>query len=443
MIETIQLKRTCLLAVLILGVCFAAQTVHAATFVVGTCKSGTHYTTIQAAVNAASTAGPSVVDVCPGTYNEQVTITKNRLTLAGIQAGTADFAALYPPIGGLATNGADIFGNQVATQIFVKNASGVIIKNLTVDGTGNKVAPCVPYTMEGIYFQNSSGTITNNVVRNQYQTDFAHNGPCQNGLAINVESLTSTSNVTVAHNSVRAYQKNGITATGAANGVASDGPYVQIINNYIVGLGATAMNWKTPGAAENGIQVGFGASGQILENTINDNIWALDTIDDTGDAASGIIIFASPSFTVIHNNVNSAQYGILIESDTGDGYGTADHTFISDNDISGTQIFDAIDLCSSGNTAQGNNIFGSAESAIHLDDECGGTGNNNTVFQNTITEGCAGVLLGTGTGNVVRTNNVYNDVNFTTLAGDACNPPAEATSKNGHRPRPSPYMPMR
>ncbi|MFZ3266628.1 MAG: right-handed parallel beta-helix repeat-containing protein [Terriglobales bacterium] len=443
MVETIRLKRVCLCAALLLGVCFAAQTAYAATYVVGTCKSGTHFTTIQAAVNAATASGPSVIDVCPGSYYEQVTITQSKLTLAGIQIGTEDFAAIYPPAAGLAINGADIFGNQVATQIFVKNASGVTIKNLTVDGTGNNVAPCVPYTMEGIYFQNASGTITNNVVRNQYQTNFAHNGPCQNGLAINVESLTNTSNVTVAHNSVRAYQKNGITATGAATGVETAGPFVLILDNYIVGLAATDMNWKTPGAAENGIQVGFGASGEILQNTINDNIWALDTINDTGDAASGIIIYASSNFTVIHNNVNSSQYGILTESDTADGYGTADHTFISDNDISGTQIFDAIDLCSSGNTAQGNNIFGSAESAIHLDDTCGGTGNNNTVLQNTITEGCAGVLLGTGTGNIVRTNNVYSSVNFTTLAGDACNPPAGPTSKNHKRLRPSPYMPMR
>lgn len=443
MFEEIRSKRTCLSVAIILGMCFAAQSVYAATYVVGTCKSGTHFTSIQAAVNAATTAGPSLIDVCPGNYYEQVTIAKSKLTLVGLQIGTADFAALYPPSGGLSINGADIFGGQVAAQIFVKNASGVIIRNLTVDGIGNDVATCVPYTMEGIYFQNSSGTISNNVVRNQYQTNFAHDGSCQNGLAINVESLTDTNTVVVAHNSVRAYQKNGITATGAATGVASAGPIVQILNNYIVGLAATGMNWKTPGAAENGIQVGFGASGQILENTINDNIWALDTIDDTADAASGIIIYASPGFIVMHNNVNSAQYGILTVSDTGDGYGTADHTVISNNNITGTQIFDAVDLCSSSNSVELNNIYGSAESAIHLDDTCGGTGNSNIVSQNTITEGCAGVLLGTGTGNVVKTNNLYSSVNNTTLGGDTCNPPAAPTSKNRQRPRPSPFMPMR
>ena len=266
MTKTIQFMRASLWVamVAILGFCCLTQAAQAATLIVGTCKSGTHFTSIQAAVNAASTAGPTVIDVCPGNYYEQVTITKNKLTLAGIQVGTSDLATIYPPAGGLAINGADIFGGQVATQIFVKNASGVIIRNLAVDGIGNNVAPCVTYTMDGIYVQNSSATITNNVVRNQYQTNFARDGSCQNGLAINVESLTDTNTVVVAHNSVRAYQKNGITATGAATGVASAGPVVQILNNYIVGLAATGMNWKTPGAAENGIQVGFGASGTIL-----------------------------------------------------------------------------------------------------------------------------------------------------------------------------------
>jgi hypothetical protein len=442
MSETMQLIRRSLWLAVIAGVCFAAQVSQATTYVVGTCKSGTHYSSIQAAVNAASQKGPSVINVCPGSYHEQVSITKSKLTLQGIMSGTADAAILYPPNSGLAVNGSDIFGNSVATQIFVKNATNIIIKNLTVDGTGNNVTPCVPYNMEGIYFQNSSGLITNSVVRNIYQTDFAHDGLCQNGLAINVESLTNGSSVTVAHNSVRAYQKNGITATGAANGDPSAGPVVSFLNNYIVGLAATGMNWSTPGAAENGIQVGFGASGQILQNTINDNIWGPDTISDVSDAASGIIIFASPNFTVMHNSINTAQYGILTESDTSDGYGTADHTVISNNTITGTQIFDAIDVCSNTNTVELNAIFGSAESAIHLDDTCGGTGKNNVVGQNTITEACAGVLLGTGAGNTVKTTNVYSDVSYTTLAGDACNPPAAPAANHRTRVRPSLYKPM-
>jgi hypothetical protein len=108
-------------------------------------------------------------------------------------------------------------------------------------------------------------------VRNQFQTDFVDFGGWQNGLAVNVESLTSGNIVTVSNNSVHAYQKNGITATGAATGAGSPGPNVTISGNYIVGLGATAMNWPG-GAGENGVQVGFGASGTVSGNTVNDNI---------------------------------------------------------------------------------------------------------------------------------------------------------------------------
>ena len=92
---------------------------------------------------------------------------------------------------------------RLAPQIFVQNNATVTISHLTVDGTGNLIAGCSAPTLEGIYFQNSSGTITGNVVRNQFQTDFADYGGCQNGLGINVESLTDSSVVTFTLNSRR------------------------------------------------------------------------------------------------------------------------------------------------------------------------------------------------------------------------------------------------
>jgi hypothetical protein len=438
--------RVCLslVGMLVLGVSSVA---HAAPLphkiYVGTCFFPSA-PTIQAAVNGVAPGG--VVDVCPGTYPEQVMINQS-LTLAGVTSGTGAAAVVVPPVTGMATNGSDIFGNPVSAQIFVQNSTGVIIQNLTVDGTGNNIVGCVAATFEGIYFQNSSGTIRHNVVRNQFQTDYADYGGCQNGLAINVESETGSSDVTVASNSVRAFQKNGITATGSANGTGSPGPVVLISGNYIVGLAATAMNWQPGGgAAENGIQVGFGATGTVTQNTVNDNIWGPDTFADTGDAASGILIYASQGFNVTANKVNSAQFGIVADSDP--TYGTADGTKVSNNLIAGTQIFDAVDLCSSTNTAQSNTIFGSAESGIHIDDSCG-SGNNNTVTSNVINEACAGILLGANnTGNTTSPNTFDNVVN-TTLSGDTCTSPtyapaARIVASTSHKtPRPSPYKPMR
>jgi pectin methylesterase-like acyl-CoA thioesterase len=102
---------------------FAGQAAHASTIVVGSCKSSlTSFSTIQAAVNAAP-AG-STIDVCPGSYPEQVTISAKSLTLIGVLAGTNDAVVLVPPSGGLTTNATDIGGGAVAAQIFVENSTG-------------------------------------------------------------------------------------------------------------------------------------------------------------------------------------------------------------------------------------------------------------------------------------------------------------------------------
>jgi hypothetical protein len=430
-------------------IAIASQTLFATNSTVGLCTGpGTHYTSIGAAVTAAGSG--STIDVCPGTYAEQVTINMP-LKLIGIIGGTGDAPTVVPPNGGLIQNGVDIFGNPVAAQIFVASSGSVTISDLTVDGTGNNIAGCGYPTLEGIYFQNTTGTISKNAVRNQFQTNFVDYGGCQNGLAINVESTSSSNTVTITSNSVRSYQKNGITATGAATGPGSPGPTVAVSANYVVGLGATPMNWPG-GAGENGIQVGFGAKGTISTNTVNDNIWYGEYPQynygglggpTPGNGASGILVYASEGISITSNNVGSAQFGIA--TDTDPTYGPGDSTTIESNKVTGTQVFDAIDACSNSNTVESNTIYGSAESGVHIDDSCG-SGNNNTVTKNIINEACAGVLLGTGSGNISAPN-TYSNVTNTTLAGDTCSSPAvksqEAGSKERQAPRSSPYMPTR
>jgi Right handed beta helix region len=451
----------CCLALIVLAA-FSGQALAGST-AAGLCAApGTHYTTIQAAVTAAEAlTPPNTVRVCPGSYTEQVLITGS-LTLEGVPSTppTQDAAVILPPAPGLATNGNDIFGNPAAAQIFIKGPGiTVTISNLTVDGTGNNIAGCGAATLEGIYFQNASGKITKSTVRNQFQTDFADYGGCQNGLAINVENADGSSNVTVSNNSVRSYQKNGITATGASTGPGSSGPTVTISGNYIVGLGAAPMNWPG-GAAENGVQIGFGASGTVSGNTVNDNIWWGEYPQfnyaglggpTSGNAASGILVYSSDGITITGNNVGSAQFGIVTVTDPSDSTycnggpcGPADSTIITSNKVSGTQVFDAIDICSSSNTVKSNTIYGSAESAIHVDESCG-SGNYNSVTNNTINEACAGILEGNNTG--TYSPNTFSNVSYTTLAGDSCTAPmasvTKATASKRSVTRSSPYKPNR
>lgn len=415
MLKKRKLLRACLTVTAALFACCLGQTAQGAvtTVAVGTCRSGlTSYATIQQAVNA-SPAG-TTIDVCPGSYAEQVSITKN-LTLIGVAGGTADAPTIVPPAGGLIANSSDPSGggSPVAAQIVVTApATSVTVERLTVDGTGNQVTGCASFggsvpLIVGIYFLNVSGTITQNAVRNQIQ-DTADQD-CPNGLGIYAESGGgAVTTVTISNNTVRNYQQNGITANGFGDGSA--GPAATITNNTVPGTGATATSGK------NGIQIGFGATGQITGNTTIQDIYALSS--NNGDAGVGILVFASSGITVSNNVVGNTQFGIVTES-AGPGF-LADTTSVTGNRIIGTEMFDGIDLCSNGNTATGNIVNSSTEAGIHLDDSCGSTGNNNTVKTNTINEACAGILTGTGTsGNVDTPNTIFNVID-TSLAGDTC-----------------------
>ena len=376
---------------------------------VGSCTgSGKHYATIQAAVTAA--AAGAIIDVCPGTYPEQVAISKN-LTLRGIKNGTLYAPTIVVPSSGLAANGTNIAGDSVAAQIFVKGAD-VTISHITVDGGNNGLSDCAINPM-GIYYQNSSGRITANAVRNVIMAP-PHQG-CPVGLAINVESNSGTPAVTVSDNSVRNYDKNGIVASGPGTG---GGPAVIVTGNTVIGIGATTAT------AQNGIQISYGATGSVTFNNIADDLYINPPCGAAGlpacYAGSGLLIYASSGITATNNKVDSTQLGIVTVTDP--TYGTANDAVIKSNHIGGTQTYDAIDLCSDGNTAESNTIYGTGESGIHVDDGCPpSTGSNNIVTDNTINEACAGILLGTGTGNTTSPDSFMN-VTHTTLAGDTCSP---------------------
>lgn len=139
--------------------------------VVGTCKAGTLFTTIQAAVNAA-TAG-STIQVCPGTYAEQITIT-TPLTLKGVPAGAAGTVVIQPPAAGLsASSTSEIFGNLYA-NVYVHGTEGVTLNNLVIQGNGG--GPCINAGFSiGVLNQGGNGLVTNSL--------FVNSAPCQHSIA--------------------------------------------------------------------------------------------------------------------------------------------------------------------------------------------------------------------------------------------------------------------
>jgi hypothetical protein len=173
------------------------------------------------------------------------------------------------------------------------------------------------------------------------------------------------------------------------------------------------------GIAQNGIQIGYGATGTVQNNTVADDIY---NGDPSAGTASGILIYDSGDMSITGNSVAFTQNGIAIQTD---GSQSDNNNTLTNNQVVNTQLGDGIDLCSNGNTVTSNAVFSSSQSGIHLNSSCGSstsTGNDNALSRNVVNDACAGVLLGSGTGNTFATAGVYANVANTTLAGDTCTP---------------------
>jgi nitrous oxidase accessory protein NosD len=321
------------------------------------CPTAT-FTSIQDAINAADPG--SLIRICPGTYREQLSIDKS-LSIEG------DNGAIVLPTR-MVANTTGSSGAPIAAAILVKNAGNVEIEGLIVDTTNNGITQCSP-DLIGILYQNSSGSIEHNAVRNT-KLSVSLNG-CQSGDAIVVQSLGGeTSKVNIDDNNVHDYQKNGITGN-------ESGTEVTITNNVVTGLGPTT------GAAQNGIQIGFGAKGGVLRNTVTDNIWApCVSLTNCAFNATGILVFQSDDVRVEHNSVATNQVGI---------FANGQKAKIESNNISNSLVLIGIDLAGDNNLASRNDVANSGQAAILIE------GNDNNVQSNDITEAPIGILKLSGT----------------------------------------------
>jgi hypothetical protein len=275
----------------------------------------------------------------------------------------------------------------------------------------------------GIYYQNASGTVTQSGILNERLGSGLEG--CQSGDGIFVQSGAGTSTVTVTATVVQNYQKNGITGNELGTNLTVSG-------STVIGQGPTLTN----AAAENGIQIAFNAAGTVTNNTVMDDVWAGDP---SIAIATGILVYASTGVTITGNTVGNSQSGIIVFSDP--TYGSADGATIMNNKVSATHVYDGIDTCSDNNFIKSNTVNGSDESGIHVDDQCLNpgdlpTGNGTTVQQNTINVACAGVLKGSGSGNVFASNTYFN-VSVTEAGGNTCTPPLARTKRAKHHYQPA------
>lgn len=333
---------------------------------------GATFSHIQDAI--AQAADGAEIRVCAGIYDEAISI-RTSIHLMGDTGATIMPSHLLPNATSLTS------GSQFSAILQVMDADEVTIEGVVFDAGAASITQCSP-DLIGILFQNSSGTIKQNTVRNT-KLGASLNG-CQSGLGIFVQSGNGgTSEVVIAENHVTDYQKNGITADEL-------GTIVTIRDNDVIGQGATT------GAAQNGIQIGYGATGEISHNFVTGHIWSPCT--SAGQClyfATGILVEQSDHVSVEGNSVGNNQVNILIN-------GRDAH--VARNRVYGAVVLDGIQILGDDSSAEDNRIVNSTEAAISV------YANNITVRDNIIINAPIGILQASSAIGLRRSNNRFVDV---------------------------------
>ena len=257
----------------------------------GTFREDTNWTpngTVAFEIATATTLDGCLVDVSgsnPTMYTLLSDCTTDHTIVVPQHAGGTTFDGNHHSITAVDPAGGHFKGAVVQAQA---GSNVMIVKNTTVQASNLQTA-CDGGVdrLRGILFDGVRGTITNNVVTNIEQT--ANGDGCQEGNAIEARNEPFTTAgpdkaVVITNNMITQYQKSGIVANGS---VAAT-----ITNNSVTGDGPITF------IAQNGIQVGFGATAVVKMNSSSGNNYT-----PKSDLACGLLLFQADGVKASSNNL--------------------------------------------------------------------------------------------------------------------------------------------
>jgi len=390
MLSNWRLRRACCIGLVLSG--FAAPGA-AATWVVdqdglaSAADCGAAQPAFSSIGTAIAAAGErDLIVVCPGTgpYDEQLTINK-ALTIRGF----VQTEVVIRPTA-IVTNTTSLFSGAPMAALVVVTDTTATLANVVIDGGGTEWgSSCGAPNLVGVFYRNASGAIADSTVRNIRLA--AGLEGCQAGIGIFAQSGgAGESDLTVDGVSVHDFQKNGIVGNEV-------GTTITVTNSVVRGDPPTNVS------VQNGVQIGFGATGAITENRILELIYPACTFPyepgggcDTG-ASFGVIVFdAGEGLRITDNAIGNTQVGVYI----GGGIiqpGTQNTQVVS-NLISATHVFHGVVIVGNGNTVSRNVITSSDGAGVLL------SGDSNLAIGNRIQEAVIGIWDLSGIGNSYPTS---------------------------------------
>jgi len=247
-----------------------------------------HFTYIQEAVDAA--AASDVINVAAGTYEEQVVVTTGGLTLDGAGSGAdpASNTIIKSPVS--LTYSFDS-GSINYPIVGFDGVTGVTIEDCRIDGAGRGNANS---RFCGIAFWNAGGDVSACYLTGVRDTPFSG---AQHGVAVYAYNNTGGPyTLGVTDTNVDDFQKTAMALNGNGLSVAVDGC-------DITGQGHTGVT------AQNGIQIGFGAGGSVIDCSVSDIGWTGGTW-----TASGILFYEGSTVNISGSTaVSNCQASVLCQ----------------------------------------------------------------------------------------------------------------------------------
>jgi hypothetical protein len=289
---------------------------------IGTDKSCTKpgFNTISAALAAA--APGATINVCGGTYNEQLAITQ---AVKLIARGAVTVAGPASPADDLTSCDADGGSQPNQDVVDICGSGTVTITGFTIEGTWPSDV-CYD-SLYGVAVLGGADLIMSNSTVAGAGGDPQTDG-CQGGVGIQVGEATSgttadTGSATLTNDIINTYQKNGITIDGTGSSAV-------LKTDTVTGTG------ETPATAQNGIQVSDGATATISGTLVTGNECD-DTAGGCGSGAfdtqaTGILLFDAGTTKVMNSTVNGNDDGIYNVEDYAWAYYTPPATFTPINE---------------------------------------------------------------------------------------------------------------
>jgi parallel beta-helix repeat protein len=278
------------------------------TYIVGTCKSGTRFSTIQSALDASP--APNTVEVCPGIYSEQITIS-HPVTLEGIAEGNGSLAEIELP-SDYTANASVVFApgdspEPAIAQVYVNNVIGgtADLKNLDVNGVGFGSSDSI---FVGVLYNQSSGTINQVTTSAQNTSGGATNVV---GWGMWIQGGSSKPSVTVEKSSVHDFSSGGIMAVGEK---AAPDLTVTIKNNVVF----------SAAAGTGGIELQEGTDPTVSGNIVGGGRLGINSYASKGSIAGntflgngiGIELGADGPAVTSNNIYDALTYAIFVPSAT-------------------------------------------------------------------------------------------------------------------------------